>query len=402
VDLSYRIRLDSRTAGAPWAFAPTTPAMVLECTSASAGARLRDRDGVVRTWSDPLAALDWMPSHLADTGSANARWIGFLSYDLGRMFEELPARAVDDLELPLFAFTLHHRSGELAWARQMHEPGATSTVSSNFSRDDYIAAVERAIEYIAAGDIFQVNLSQRFTAALAEHPSHIYDRLQRQSPALYGAYLDHFDYALICNSPELFLRVEPALPERELGRRRVTTRPIKGTRASGAGMARQLRDSEKDTAELNMIIDLERNDLGRVCEIGSVHVTQPRAVEAHPTVLHTAATVEGLLRQDVTFVNLLRATFPGGSITGAPKIRAMEIIEELEPHRRGPYCGAIGYLGADGTIELNIAIRTMIVRDGLVHIPVGGGIVADSDPTAEYEETLVKARAMFQALGIGA
>jgi para-aminobenzoate synthetase component 1 len=149
-----------------------------------------------------------------------------------------------------------------------------------------------------------------------------------------------------------------------------------------------------------MIVDLERNDLGRVCEIGSVKVTQPREIEAHPTVYHGVATIEGTLRPDVTFVDLLRATFPGGSITGAPKIRAMEIIDELEPTRRGPYCGAIGYLAADGSMEFNIAIRTMIVKDGLVHVPVGGGIVADSDPAEEYEETLVKARAMFAALGV--
>jgi para-aminobenzoate synthetase component 1 len=164
----------------------------------------------------------------------------------------------------------------------------------------------------------------------------------------------------------------------------------------------ELRDSIKDQAELNMIIDLERNDLGRVCEIGSVKVTELRPIEAHPTVYHGVATIEGILRPDVNFVDLLRATFPGGSVTGAPKIRAMEIIEELEPVRRGPYCGAIGYLAADGSMEFNIAIRTMIVKDGLVHIPVGGGIVADSDPTAEYEETLVKARAMFAALGVSA
>jgi para-aminobenzoate synthetase component 1 len=269
-------------------------------------------------------------------------------------------------------------------------------LTSNLSRVAYIEAVERARQYIAAGDVFQVNLSQRFTAPLREDPAAIYERLQRQSPALYGAYLDHGDYALIGNSPELFLRVE-----REGGRRRATTRPIKGTRASGDGMAQQLRDSEKDQAELNMIIDLERNDLGRVCEIGSVRVTQPRSVEAHPTVLHTAATVEGLLREDVTFVDLLRATFPGGSITGAPKIRAMEIIDQLEPHRRGPYCGAIGYLGGDGTIEFNVAIRTMIVRDGFVYVTVGGGIVADSDPAAEDDETIVKARAMFEGRGVG-
>ena len=162
----------------------------------------------------------------------------------------------------------------------------------------------------------------------------------------------------------------------------------------------ELLHSVKDQAELNMIVDLERNDLGRVCEIGSVRVTQPRTIEAHPTVYHGVATVEGLLRADVDFVDLLRATFPGGSVTGAPKIRAMEIIEELEPVRRGPYCGAIGYLAADGSMEFNVAIRTMTFKDGLVHIPVGGGIVADSDPAAEYEETLVKAKAMFDALGI--
>jgi anthranilate/para-aminobenzoate synthase component I len=167
-------------------------------------------------------------------------------------------------------------------------------------------------------------------------------------------------------------------------------------------MEAELLRSAKDQAELNMIIDLERNDLGRVCEIGSVKVTQPRTIEAHPTVYHGVATVEGRLRPDVGFLDLLRAAFPGGSITGAPKIRAMEIIEELEPTRRGPYCGAIGYLSADGHVEFNVAIRTMILKDGLVHVPVGGGIVADSEPADEYEETLVKARAMFAALGISA
>ena len=393
-----RIRLDSRDRDARWNLGPVgEPAMVLQCDGDTGVATLRD-DGVVRTWDDPLAALEWMATHVGELGQAEARWVGFLSYDLGRWIEKLPARTVDDLRMPLFAFTLHVGDTQQPTAiATPHRTSADRELTSNFSRDAYIAAVERAREYIASGDIFQVNLSQRFTAPLREDPLAIYDRLQRQSPALYGAYLDHGDHALICNSPELFLRVER---EGASGARRVTTRPIKGTRASGEGMARQLRDSEKDRAELNMIIDLERNDLGRVCEIGSVRVTQPRIVEAHPTVLHTAATVEGVLRRTVGFVDLLRATFPGGSITGAPKIRAMEIIELLEPHRRGPYCGAIGYLGGDGSMEFNIAIRTMIVREGLVHIPVGGGIVADSDPAAEYDETIVKARAMFAALGI--
>jgi len=210
--------------------------------------------------------------------------------------------------------------------------------------------------------------------------------------------LDFGEVALICNSPELFLRVTP----REDGSRTVLTRPIKGTRQKGAGMEAQLLGSAKDAAELNMVIDLERNDLGRVCEIGTVVVSQQRTIEAHPTVYHGVATIEGTLRREVGLVELLRATFPGGSVTGAPKIRAMAIIEELEPVRRGPYCGAIGYIDADGAMEFNVAIRTMIVKDGLVHIPVGGGIVADSDPAAEYEETLIKAQAMFAAVGISA
>ena len=209
--------------------------------------------------------------------------------------------------------------------------------------------------------------------------------------------LEFDDHALICNSPELFLRVSP---DRETGRRHVVTRPIKGTRPHAAGMEHELRDSKKDQAELNMIVDLERNDLGRICQIGSVRVTNPRQIESHPTVYHGVATIEGTLRDDISFVDLLRATFPGGSITGAPKIRAMQIIEELEPTRRGPYCGAIGFVGNDGHIEFNIAIRTMIATAGQVHIPVGAGIVADSQPAAEYEETLVKAKAMFAALGI--
>jgi para-aminobenzoate synthetase component 1 len=274
---------------------------------------------------------------------------------------------------------------------------ASALPKSNFSCDEYVDAVARSIEYIRAGDVFQVNLSQRFSMELGESPAAVYQRLLDESPARYGGLLEFGDHALICNSPELFLRVDP---DPVTGVRRVMTRPIKGTRPRFDGMDVELRASVKDQAELNMIVDLERNDLGRVCEVGSVTVSQPRVIEAHPTVFHGAATIEGVLRDDVSFVDLLRATFPGGSVTGAPKIRAMEIIEELEPVRRGPYCGAIGYLAPNGHMQFNVAIRTMIAKDGVVHIPVGGGIVADSDPQAEYEETLVKARAMFAALGL--
>jgi anthranilate/para-aminobenzoate synthase component I len=382
-----------------WSFPPGTPDLVVTCDSPT-HAFLRTPDGIEDEWDDPLDALRWMTDRLAVSRSPDMRWVGYLSYDLGRLFETIPARAVDDLGLPLFRFSLQYR-GEGELPRDLGSapaPPPAAVPHSTFTRGQYLDAVARAIEYIAAGDVFQVNLSQRFSTPLCEHPAKLYARLRRQSPAWYGACLCYDDFAILSNSPELFLRVDPQ-PD---GTRRVVTRPIKGTRPRAAGMDAELRDSPKDQAELNMIVDLERNDLGRVCEIGSVRVTEPRSIEAHPTVYHGVATVEGVLRGDVSLVDLLRATFPGGSVTGAPKIRAMEIIEELEPVCRGPYCGAIGYLGGDGSIEFNVAIRTMTARDGLVHVPVGGGIVADSDPAAEYEETLVKAKAMFAALGISA
>ena len=317
------------------------------------------------------------------------RWIGYLSYDLGRLFEHLPATAKDDLSLPLFAFALASPADQRAAGGKI---GSGAIFASTFTRESYCRAVARVIEYIRAGDVFQVNLSQRFVGITDESPGGIYQRIREKTPAWYGAFLDFGDHALICNSPELFLHVHPD--------RKVITRPIKGTRPRRPGMDLELRDSIKDQAELNMIVDLERNDLGRVCEIGSIRVTEPRVIEAHPTVYHGAATIEGVLRGDVGLADLLRATFPGGSVTGAPKIRAMQIIDQLEPVRRGPYCGAIGYLAPDGTIQFNVAIRTMIAKGNRIHIPVGGGIVADSHPQAEYEETLVKAQAMFGALEI--
>lgn len=368
--------------------------LVLRCDHPYVVATLQQGDRIIQQWADPIAALHW----LGDAGTSHNNWVGFFSYDLGRWFEPLPSLANNDLKLPLFVLIAQDPASGVSQASGVDRScckdqvqGLTELVST-FSREQYQRAVAKVIDYIAAGDIYQVNLSQRFTVPLPDDPLAIYQRLQQQTPATYGAFLDFGDFQIISNSPELFLRVTPD--------RHVVTRPIKGTRPRLAGMDVELLNSVKDQAELNMIVDLERNDLGRICEIGSVKVTEPRGIEAHPTVYHGVATIEGVLRNDVTLVDLLRATFPGGSVTGAPKIRAMQIIEELEPVRRGPYCGAIGYLAANGTIELNMAIRTMVVRDNLVHVPVGGGIVADSDPAAEYEETLVKARALFAALGI--
>jgi aminodeoxychorismate synthase component I len=253
------------------------------------------------------------------------------------------------------------------------------------------------LEYIAAGDIYQVNLSQRFSAPYGGEAMALYERLRRQSPAPFAAYLDLGEAVVLSASPERFLRVAG---------RELETRPIKGTRPRGGTpeedrrLAAELLASPKDRAELVMIVDLERNDLGRVSEYGSVHVPELVRLEAHPTVFHLVATVRGRLRPELSAVDALRACFPGGSITGAPKIRAMQIIEELEPTHRGFYTGAIGYLGWDGCADLNIAIRTIVLIDRHAHFQVGGGIVADSDPCAEYEETLHKGRALMRALGV--
>jgi para-aminobenzoate synthetase component 1 len=380
-----RVQLDSSTGERGWTQPLSHAVRTLICDH-TGHTLCRDRDqSILQSWNNPLEPLRWMEANVPE----DSRWIGYISYDLGRWFETIPARADDDLHLPLFAFGLVGSASAHRVQRGAEAHPTQNALTSTFSRDGYERAVARVIDYIRAGDVFQVNLSQRFTAPLHCTPHELYQRL---APAKYGAFLGFDDFVLISNSPELFLWVDRD--------RRVITRPIKGTRPRAAGMEQQLRESVKDTAELNMIIDIQRNDLGRVCTIGSVKVTEPRVIETHPTVYQGAATIEGQLRHDVSFVDLLRATFPGGSITGAPKIRAMEIIEELEPVRRGPYCGAIGYFASDGTMQFNIAIRTMIAKGNQIHIPVGGGVVADSDPSSEYEETIVKAKAMFDARGI--
>lgn len=252
------------------------------------------------------------------------------------------------------------------------------------------------IEYIGAGDVFQVNLAQRLDVHTREPAEQVWQRLCGRYPSKLGALLRFDDFSILSNSPELFFRIET---QRD-GARNIVSRPIKGTRPRKPGMMDELINSPKDIAELAMIVDLQRNDLGRVCEIGSVRVTCAREIETHATVHHGVATIEGTLRHSATFADILRAVFPCGSITGCPKIRAMEIINELEGLERGPYCGAIGYLEADGSMEFNVAIRTMTMQNGIAAVMVGGGIVADSTPTAEYAETLDKAAALLDSLGI--
>jgi para-aminobenzoate synthetase component 1 len=362
-------------------------------------------------------------------------FIGFLGYDLAPQLERLPRRLARDSRLPDIRMAFYDtavirdaRSGPARlWAWDLRGEGrralerrcrlwkaaigrglrsarkrpiGTATAGepvSSFDKPTYLAAVRRVREYIAAGDVFQVNLSQRFTRRGRFDPLVLYLRLRDRSPAPFAALLRWGELAVVSASPEWFYQTRGD---------RIVTRPIKGTRPRGrdpeddARLAAELLAAPKDRAELTMIIDLERNDLGRVCRYGTVAVREALRLESFAQVHHLVATVEGRLRPDVGPVDIIRAVFPGGSITGAPKIRAMEIIDELEPTRRGLYTGAIGYLSRGGSSAFNIAIRTILVEGDRASYQVGGGIVADSDPEAEYEETLAKGRALQQVLGV--
>jgi para-aminobenzoate synthetase component I len=365
---------------------------------------------------------------------------GYWGYDLKEFLEtRLPRRAVNDLELPgcqvgfydsLVAFDHQldktwiistglgadgSRSEDRAaeqlefWREQIQNcafpplPHASrpsplaSSLASNLSRAEFIARVEQAREYIRSGDIYQVNLSHRLSAECGLSGWDFFQRLAAVSPAPFSAYLDCGDFQVVSSSPELFLRLSGS---------HILTRPIKGTRPRSADADRdaqltyELQTSPKEMAELVMITDLLRNDLGRVCEFGSVLVPELVRLERHPQVQHLVSTVEGRLRNDVSHFGAFASCFPGGSITGAPKIRAMEIIDELEPVTRGPYTGALGYLGFNRESQLAIAIRTAVCREGTAYFHAGAGIVADSIPEAEYEETLAKAAGFLAALNL--
>ena len=377
---------------------------------------------------------------------------GFIGYDWGATLERLPAPRYDDLALPDVLLGLYDwvvawdHCERAAWVistglpeegaarasrargrlemvmermsrgarvrSSAHPPIRSSTAApsypvlgvddaeqiglcSTFTHRAYLTAVARVREYILAGDIFQANLSQRFEAPLREAPWPLYRRLRATNPAAFGAFMDCGDFQVLSVSPERFLR---------LSGRQVETRPIKGTRPRGLGpmhdamLGQVLTESDKDRAENVMIVDLLRNDLSRVCRPGTVRVPELFALEHHPTVHHLVSTVVGELEASADVVALVRATFPGGSITGAPKVRAMEIIAELEPTRRGAYCGSLGYIGADGEMDTSIAIRTCVTTGGRIYFQAGGGIVADSDPEQEYRETLDKARGIIRTL----
>ena len=353
--------------------------------------------------------------------------VGYFGYDLARRLERLPAIAEDAEDIPDMAIGIYdwavvvdhktqkttlvshaaasmtsQRWGELAWSFK-GDAGTRWTVPFHLLSDvepdldlpRYAERFARLKRYIADGDCYQVNLTRRFSARAGGDSWTAYRELRKVNPAPMAAYLQLPFVQILSSSPEGFLQVH---------NKHITTKPIKGTRPRQADPVldqhekNALRNAAKDQAENVMIVDLLRNDLGKVCVTGSVRVPALFDIESFAMVHHLVSTVTGALRDDRDSIDLLKACFPGGSITGAPKLRAMEIIEELEPHRRGVYCGCIGYLGDDGRMDLNIAIRTLIYSDGRIRFWVGGGIVADSVMEAEFQETLDKAKAMLLML----
>ena len=266
---------------------------------------------------------------------------------------------------------------------------------SNFEKYEYIEAVSKVREYIRSGDIYITNLTQRFQKEIEKDAFEIYEKLRTINPAPFASYMNLNDFKILSSSPERFLSVKERIVE---------TRPIKGTRPRGCNDEEDLKfktellESEKDKSELLMIVDLERNDLSKVCEKNSVKVTELFKLEEYSTVFHLVSTVIGKLKNECSSIDLIKATFPGGSITGAPKIRSMEIIDEIEKVKRNIYTGAIGYLGLDGNVDLNIAIRTIFIKDNKAYFGVGGGITFESNEEMEYEETIDKAKALMRAL----
>ncbi len=390
---------------------------------------ITDANGTLHTGADPYQVLRQLlriPA-LPQPGIPFAGGaLGYWSYDLMRRDVELPTHAQDAEHLPLMAMGIydwaivldhHTQSAQLVSQQrspataqvlpqilerlqaQMPSPLASFTVQgnirSNFSRDAYATAFDKVQDYLRQGDCYQVNLAQRYAARASGDALSAYLELRQLSPAPYSAFLNLPQVQILCASPESFLQVRAG---------QVETKPIKGTRPRGkdaqsdAAIAHELQLSAKDRAENLMIVDLLRNDLGKSCVPGSIHTPKLFEVESFAQVHHLVSTITGQLAPGEDALSLLAHCFPGGSVTGAPKRRAMQIIEQLEPHRRGLYCGSIGYIGFDGNMDSNIAIRTLVYANEEIRFWAGGGLVADSEVQAEYQETLDKASGMLALL----
>jgi para-aminobenzoate synthetase component 1 len=388
---------------------------------------IKQNDTVKESEDDPFLLLDAIlqsypqkTSSLPFSGGA----IGYFSYDLGRRVEQLPSIAIDAEQLPdmavgiydwaiindhqtqrcwLVSHAVNHHTERL-WPQLKAELTAdvtsdvekltlTGPLTCNLTEEQYVRAFNKIQHYIREGDCYQVNLAKRYEVTTSGHPWSAYKQLRTCNPAPFSVYFSTGETTVMSSSPERLLRVNES---------HVETKPIKGTRPRDLDnpthdqqLAVALQNSVKDRAENLMIVDLLRNDLGKVCKPGSIRVPAPFALESFATVHHLVSTITGELADTQSPVSLLRACFPGGSITGAPKLRAMQIIEELEPHRRGIYCGSIGYIGFDGQMDSNITIRTMVHSDNRLRFWAGGGIVADSQAEAEYQEVHDKAQAML-------
>jgi para-aminobenzoate synthetase component 1 len=371
-------------------------------------------------------------------------WIGYFSYELGRYIEKLPETTIDDLNMPLIRLCFYDRliaydhveetvwlialelpddciapKDKLAaaeqWFRESQkerieqpEPADLETIDfssigCNMDKEYYLRTVEKIKRYIYDGEVYQINFSQRFECEYEADAIRLFHWQNHYNPSGYACYIDGGDFHIVSTSPEMFITINDGF---------IRTKPIKGTRRRinetirNESQAKQLNEnnfeellhSDKERAELNMIIDLERNDVAKICKPGTREVIQSRTIESYPTVFHAVATIAGQLRSDITFCDILKAMFPGGSITGAPKIRSIEIIDETEPTARGVYTGSIGYIGIDGSVCLNIAIRTIIIKNRKAYAQTGGGIVADSDCEAEWAETITKARALLAGI----
>ena len=362
-------------------------------------------------------------------------WIGFFSYDLNIFLENVPACGADDIELPLIRLCFYDKvicfdhlqncfylfavelpgdikSGQekIAQLKDILNQAANikdaailkpcdnfdiEQFKSNITKDYYLDALAKIKKYIYDGDVYQINFSQRFSAEFNSEPYKLFLWQNKFNPSPYAAFLDAGDWQIVSASPELFININNGT---------ITTCPIKGTRPRTLNTAldeknyNELVESEKEKAELDMIIDLERNDLGRICRAGTIQVVKRRDIEEFSTVFHAVSTIQGRLREGIDFVDCLKAIFPGGSISGAPKISAMKIINELEPTARGLYTGSIGWIDLKGNACLNIAIRTIIIKDKVAYAQTGGGIVADSDAQSEWNETLIKAKALLAGI----
>ncbi|MBN2794055.1 MAG: aminodeoxychorismate synthase component I [Clostridia bacterium] len=391
-------------------------------------------DGEKLEVSDPFVGLQHILDQYQQNYNSDLPFIGgcvgFLSYDLKAFVEDLPVSTTDDMDMPDMFFgvydggvVINHDTKEVFITDAAidnfgekrieklieiiekplvevylkgHETAAE--VVSNFNKQDYITAIEKVRNYIRSGDIYQVNMTQRFEAPLRDEPVELYEKLRMTNPAPFSSYIDYGTGHICSSSPERFISVRD---------RKIETRPIKGTmpRSKDPEIDQRNKDqlihSEKDQSELLMIVDLERNDLSRIAKTGSVKVTELFKLETYETVFHLVATIQAEIDEPYSIADVLKATFPGGSITGAPKIRAMEVIDELEPTSRGLYTGSIGYIDFNQNLDLNIVIRTFILENEKAYFQAGGGIVWDSDPELEYEESLAKAYALKKTLNYG-